>query len=207
MAQTILTPEKSYTFSDYFNFVNPTSEIVAEFGYQFQLQRLDLPKHALPHDALTHLKEDYYKKLPHISLNSEAAKREFYISPLLLKLLDYVNMQIDVEYSLQVNQQLKGTIDYVLRAPQNLIVVEAKNADLEKGFSQLAVELIAMDQYIEDGPETLYGTVTVGDVWRFGTLARTTKTITKDIDAYLVPTHIELLFTTLLGVLTRTSGE
>lgn len=46
-----------------------------------------------------------------------------------------------------VNEQLKSTLDYYLQSQdQELLVIEAKNADMQRGFTQLAVELIAVDQ-------------------------------------------------------------
>jgi hypothetical protein len=36
-------------------------------------------------------------------------------------------------------------------------VVEAKNADLAKGFTQLAVELIAIDQWLDSPAPDIYG--------------------------------------------------
>ncbi|MGH9847150.1 MAG: hypothetical protein ACREEM_51295 [Blastocatellia bacterium] len=33
--------EKSYTFADYFELANPTEEIVAEFGYGYELTNLE----------------------------------------------------------------------------------------------------------------------------------------------------------------------
>jgi hypothetical protein len=55
-----------------------------------------------------------------------------------------------------------------------MLVVEAKQGDLQRGFNQLAVELIALDRWMEEEPEptTLWGAVSVGDVWRFGFLER-----------------------------------
>ena len=51
---------------------------------------------------------------------------------LLLELLDYVEANIDIEYPLSVDQQLKGNIDYVIRSTRDLIIIEAKNADTIK---------------------------------------------------------------------------
>ena len=140
--------------------------------------------------------------MPHISLNSEAAKREFFISPLLLELLDYISVDIDVEYPLNVHEQLKGNIDYVVSSSKAFIILEAKNADMEKGFTQLAVELIAMDICLEDDEENfIYGAITTGDVWRFGVLDRSGKTISKDIDAFVIPPDLEKLFSVFFGIL------
>ena len=200
MKRQILEEGKSYTFSDYFDLSNPTKEIVAEFGYQFRLKKVDLPRS--PFDgSLEKLKNNFYKKLPHISLNSETAKREVLVAPVLLELLDFIEIDIDIEYPLNVSNQLKGNIDYFIRSSGNLVVIEAKKADLERGFSQLSVEMIAVDQYIEEIDYPIYGAVTVGDLWRFGVLDRKEKLISKDIDSYRVPSDLEELFSVLMGIL------
>ncbi len=85
-------------------------------------------------------------------------------------------------------------------------MIEAKNADLERGFTQLAVELIAMDKHLktmEDKANRLYGAVTVGDVWRFGVLDRANIKVFKNIDTVSVPTDLEELFSILMGILTK----
>lgn len=202
MKHPILKENKNYTFADYFDLSYSTKDIVAELGYQFRLEKLALPCASIvDNEKVTQLKENLYKKLPHISLNSEMAKREFLISPLLFLLLDYVEFDINVEYSVNVNEKLKGNIDYLLRSAHNFIVVEAKNADLEKGFTQLAAELIAFSQYSENDKELLYGAVTVGNIWQFGLLDAKNKILHKDIDAFLVPADLEKLFAVLLGIL------
>lgn len=200
MKKQILEDGKSYTFSDYFDLSNPTREIIAEFDYKFRLAKIDLPGHSLE-KSLEKLKETFYKKLPHISLNSETAKREVLIAPVLLELLDFVEINIDIEYPLNVSSHLKGNIDYFIRSSGNLLVVEAKKADMERGFSQLAVEMIAVDKYIEETDAPIYGAVTVGDLWRFGVLDRKEKLISKDIDSYRVPSDLEELFSVFVGIL------
>jgi hypothetical protein len=81
------------------------------------------------------------------------------------------------------------------------VVIEAKKADMERGFSQLAVEMIAVDKYIEETDAPIYGAVTVGDLWRFGVLDRKEKLILKDIDSYRVPSDLEELFSVFVGIL------
>lgn len=174
---------------------------MAEFGYQFKLRKINLPRIQPQQLSLEKLKQTFYKKLPHVSLNSEAAKREFFVSPLLLELLDYIEIDIDVEYNLNVNQCLKGSVDYLLRGKHSFLVIEAKNADLDREFTQLAVELIAAAQLLESDDNLLYGAVTIGDVWRFGVLDKERQIIYKDIDAFLVPGSLEDLFSVLLGIL------
>ena len=201
MSSTILQPNRSYTFSDYFNLANPTREIVAEFDYTFVVKKLELPSSPLPPGKLDDLRRQFYQKLPSISLNSEAAKREFLVSPLIFELLDYVDFSVDVEYPLHINERLRGSVDYLIRAAQNLIVIEAKNADMDRGFTQLAVEMIALDHFVPVGEAPIYGAITVGDIWRFGTLNRQTRIISRDIDAFLVPADLDDLFAVLIGIL------
>jgi hypothetical protein len=201
MKKSILRKDKKYTFSDYFELNNPTREILNEFGYQYNFEKLTLPKTKRQIGSLERLANTYEKKLPFISLNSEIAKREFYIAPLLLELLDYLNAEINVEYPLDAGENLSGTIDYLIRSSGNMVIIEAKKGDLEKGFNQLAVELIAMDRCEDLSFKALYGAVTLGDIWRFGVLLRDEKILKKDMDAYIIPSDLEMLFSTLLGIL------
>ena len=202
MHKAILQKDKSYTFSDYFHLAYPTKDIVAEFGYVYDLRKIPLPHGDLT-DTLHKLKATFYKKLPRISLTSEAAKREVLVAPILLELMEYIEVNLDIEYPVYVNEWLKGDDDYLLQSTQEFVVVEAKNADLEKGFSQLAVELIAMEQYLEEYHQPiLYGAVTVGNIWQFGSLEREHKRISKDIDTFRIPLDVDELFNILIGILT-----
>lgn len=200
MGRSILTPGEQYSFSYYFKLSYPTKDIVAEFGYGYELTKLSLPRGRLT-GTLEKLQQTFYKKLPHISLTSEAAKREVLVAPIVLELLDYIEMDVDIEYPVYVSDWLNGNIDYFMHSSQDFVVVEAKNSDLERGFSQLAVELIAMEQFRDDQREKIYGAVTVGDMWRFGMLDRDAKKIIKDIDSFRVPLDLEELFQVFIGIL------
>lgn len=202
MRKPIFEPNKSYDFSDYFYLSGTTKQIVAEFGYQFSMETLRLPVASLENVSLDRLKQSYIKKNPLVSLDNETARREFFVSPLFLELLDYVETEIAIEHQLDYDEKLKGKIDYLLRAQNKFVVVEAKFADMEHGFTQLAVEMIAVDKYYEDEKtDFIYGAVTVGDVWRFGILNRESKIVYKDIVVYSLPTQLEELFAILLGIL------
>ena len=202
MRKPIIDKNKSYNFSDYFNLNLPTEQVVAEFDYKFSIENLELPKASLDNIPLSSLKAEYARKMQFVSLQNETARREFFISPLFFRLLDYVETRIEIEYNLDFNSLLKGKIDYFLHAQRNFVVVEAKFADMENGFTQLAVEMIAVDKYYEDEKsQFVYGAVTVGDIWRFGALDRANKIIFRDIGAYTIPTNLEELFAILLGIL------
>ncbi|MFN8490899.1 MAG: hypothetical protein U0350_25120 [Caldilineaceae bacterium] len=206
MSKPILRSDRSYAFADYFELNYPTEDIVAELGYQYTLTQLMLPVGQI--DANTEpLKAKFYKQLPHVSLTSETARREVLVAPILLELLDYLTLKIDIEYPVYVNERLKGNIDYLVRSTDAFVVVEAKKADMEKGFTQLAVELIAMDQYMDMADDPIYGAVTVGDLWRFGVLRRQAKLIEKDIESFRVPADLDALFQVLVGILQPASNK
>lgn len=200
MGQSILRAGRSYTFSDYFDLAYPTEEVVAEFGYRSELRKLLLPRAGLTRSP-DQLQATLYRRLPHISLTSETARREALVAPILMELLDHLEAKLDIEYPLYVSQQLRGNLDYLVRSQEQFIVVEAKKADMERGFTQLAVELIALDQRAEGPSERIYGAITVGDIWRFGVLDRAQKIILKDIDLFRVPMDLADLFKVLLGIL------
>lgn len=79
-------------------------------------------------------------------------------------------------------------------------MVAAKRDDLTRGFTQLAVQMIALAM-VENAPSTIYGAVTMGSFWIFGTLDSQTRHITQDIGGYQVPDDIETLIRILAGIL------
>lgn len=204
MKSSIFKPGKKYTFSDYFDFNYPTEQIVAEFGYTFALQVLTLPELTNYNPAaILALQATYYKILPQITFTSEIAKREFLIAPLLLEIVKATEVKIFVEYPLDIDEHLSGVLDYLMRAEHELLVIEAKKGDIDKGFNQLAAELIALDKYEEREDQLLYGAITLGDIWRFGILNRTTKHLMKDIHSYRIPEDTECVFRILMGIMTN----
>jgi hypothetical protein len=165
MKKSIFKENKKYTFSDYFEMNYLTKEIVGEFGYSFAFEVIELPKYKdYDKHFVKTLQETFYTVFPKITLNSEMAKREFLVAPLLLEIARTTNTAINVEYSLDIDDKLSGFLDYFLIANQDLIIIEAKKKDIDNGFNQLAVELIALDKYEEENEEIeiLYGAVTLG---------------------------------------------
>jgi len=204
MKKKILTKERRYTFSDYFDLNNPTDEIVEELGYSFSYEVLDLPR-SNNYNVLDvkRLQDTFYTIYSKVIINSEIAKREFLIAPILVELAKNTDSKINVEYPIEVNDKLCGSLDYLIRSRQELIVIEAKKGDLDKGFTQLSAELIALDKY--EGTNVgkiLYGAITIGDVWKFGLLDRCRQHITKDIDSYAVPGNLETILSILVGIVT-----
>ncbi|MGK7931518.1 MAG: hypothetical protein AB4041_08795 [Microcystaceae cyanobacterium] len=108
-----------------------------------------------------------------------------------------------IEYPININDKLNGIIDYLIKSQQKLIVIviEAKKGDIDRGFNQLADEMVALDHY-EENPNLsqLYGALTIGEVWRFAILQRQEKTIIKDINLYRFPQDIQEILSILLGI-------
>lgn len=201
MAQPIFPEEMAYTFAEYFKMNVDIEDLLAHFGYRFQSHKHDLPHTSHSLDRLAELSVRIGESLPYLSLSSDIARREFLIAPIIIDVVHYTHAKVKVEYPLNVSDQLKGTLDYYLRARTNLLIVEAKNADIQKGFTQLAVELIALDAWIESETPTLYGAVSMGSIWQFGILDRQRKEVIQDLNLFRVPADLEELLRILVGIL------
>jgi len=203
MIVPMIREKTSYTFSDFFNMGIEAEDVAAYFGYAFQARNVTLPKTTRLLERVNDLKNRIEEGMPYVSFINEAARREFLIAPVLLELVHYTHTKIKVEYPITVNDQLKGTLDYYLQAKNNLLVIEAKNGDLTRGFAQLTVELIALDQWGKTETPTLFGAVSMGDIWRFGILDRPSKALTQDLNLFRVPADLDELMSILVGILER----
>lgn len=197
----IIQPEQSYTFSDYFKLNFAPQDILAYFGASLQRRSLKLPHYNGPLDRLSELKDRIEESLPRVSLTSEMARREFLIAPVLTDVLHYTKAMLNVEYPVAVSNQLKGSLDYLLQNDQTFLVIEAKNEDLERGFVQLAVELIALDQWIDSEQPMLQGAISTGNIWQFGQFNRQSREVTQDLDLYRVPADLDDLLRILVRIL------
>ena len=110
-----------------------------------------------------------------------------------------MNVKCESNIRSELSNILKGNLDYFLQLENYFVVIEAKNDDLTRGFTQLAVELIALSQVEEQ--DIYYGAVTIGDVWRFGKLDRIQQIITQDIKLFRVPDDLDDLARVIVGIL------
>lgn len=198
----IIQRDRSYTFADYFKLNFAPQDILAYFNVTLQRRSLSLPRYTGTLDRLTDLKNRIEESLPRLSLTTEIARREFLIAPVLMDVLHYTQATLNVEYPIVVNNQLKGSLDYLLQNGQFFLVIEAKNEDLERGFVQLAIELIALDQWIESEQPLLQGAISTGNIWQFGQFDRQSCTVTQDLNLYRVPADLEDLLRILVEILT-----
>jgi hypothetical protein len=201
-AMNILTPQQPYTFSKIFDLKIEADELVAEFGYTLQRTALNLPQYSGELDRLEELRSRIQEVLPYVSLVNETARREVLISRVVLELVHYTKAQLRIEYPIKVTEQLQGYLDYLIRTKTELLVIEAKREDLDYGFTQLAAEMIALDQW-EKTPaqDILLGVVTTGKIWQFGRLDRVRKHIEQGLEQYRVPEDLDSVMRILVAAL------
>lgn len=203
----ILDPNRSYTFSNYFELNVDVFDLVAEFDYSLVRTQLRLPQFSGQLEQVDALRERIEAILPYVDLVNETARREIFIAPIVSELVRITRARLSIEYPLQVNSRLQGSLDYYLRTHTHLLVIEAKQADLTRGFTQLAMELIALDQWTELTQSDLLGAVTTGNIWQFGILHRQFKQIEQGLNLYRVTEDIEVVMRILLATLKPNTDE
>ena len=121
----------------------------------------------------------------------------------MFEVCSLVNQKIKIEYAVNVSNWLRGNLDYLIQSESQLLVIEAKNADIARGFVQLGAELIALDQWTNSTAPRVYGAVTTGDVWKFGFLDRSSRILYRDTNVYAVPANLALRVSILLGIIVK----
>lgn len=134
-----------------------------------------------------------------VSINTEKARSEMIISPILLELRRKFNCEISlfsgVDFTVDAQQGLNGFCDFIIssskeqlfvRAPV-ITLVETKNENLRSGFGQCIAEMIAAQLFNEqqgNAIQTIYGVVTIGTIWQFFKL--TENIISIDLSEYYI---------------------
>ena len=126
--------------------------------------------------------------------NSEKARSELIISPILVDLRRQLHEQINlfsgVDFTVDETQGLSGICDFIItKSPEILAitapvitVVEAKKENINAGLGPCAAEMIAAQIFNQQSKEKLgenianinviYGVVTTGSIWQFLTLQK-----------------------------------
>ncbi|MCM0589187.1 MAG: hypothetical protein HEQ19_08845 [Gloeotrichia echinulata CP02] len=135
-----------------------------------------------------------------IAVDTEKARSEVIINPVLLEVRRIFNQQISVfsgeEFNVDASIGLNGVCDFLIsRSPEQLtveapaiVIVEAKKSDLKSGLGQCIAEMVAAQRFNEAKGKTItavYGTVTSGTQWRFLKLEE--QTVTIDLMDYSLP--------------------
>jgi hypothetical protein len=199
MTTKILNPDETYTFSKYFELKIEAKDLAKEFGFSFERKRLNLPQYAGELDRVEQTQSRIDEILPYVSLTNESARREWLVSPVLRDLIYYTKVEIRIEYPIKVSKYLQGNLDYFLESSNQILIVEAKKADLEFGMTQLVSQLVTLDQWQEDPKQTYFiGAVTTGVIWQFAYLHRQSKHIEQGLETYRVPDDLDSLMRILV---------
>ena len=141
-----------------------------------------------------------------IAVDTEKARSEVIINPMLLEVRRILNSSISVfsgeEFNVDASVGLNGVCDFLLcRSPEQLtveapaiIIVEAKKSDIKSGIGQCIAEMVAAQRFNEARGEpitTVYGTVSSGTQWRF--LKLEGQTVTIDLTDYPLPPIEQIL--------------
>jgi hypothetical protein len=117
-----------------------------------------------------------------LNINTEKARSEMVIAPILVEVREQCGHRISLFSGTELNVDseagLVGVCDFLfslsplqmaVEAPL-LVVVEAKNENIQRGTVQCAAEMVAaqlFNRQQENPLETVYGAVTTGSQWRF----------------------------------------
>ncbi|GCL40866.1 hypothetical protein H6F39_02030 [Anabaena sp. FACHB-1250] len=134
-----------------------------------------------------------------VSINTEKARSEMIISPILLEVRRNLNNEISlfsgVDFNVDNQQGLNGFCDFLIslskeqlfiRAPI-ITLVESKNENLKLGLAQCIAEMLAaqlFNQQKQNAIKIVYGAVTIGTIWQF--LKLEDKTISIDLTEYYI---------------------
>ncbi len=139
----------------------------------------DIPE-ALPSSHLqTTLNENLFLAT---AINTEKARSELIIAPVLLEVRRMFNFQIGFfsgsEFNVDLQAGLSGYCDYILTASKEsyeirtpvVTLVEAKNESIKSGLGQCLAEMVAAQLFNQRNGEaiqSIYGAVTTGTDWKF----------------------------------------
>ncbi|NEO84018.1 MAG: hypothetical protein F6J87_07140 [Spirulina sp. SIO3F2] len=174
-------------------------QVKAKFELTIQEDRplFTEPPQVQPSQLLQQLLQDYLPLA--LAMNSEKARSEFIIAPILADVRHHVTQPISLfsgkEFNVDAEKNLTGFCDFLLsKSKEQLfieapvaIIVEAKNENIIGGLGQCAAAMIAAQifnqNYGQVVPE-IYGGVTTGNVWRF--LRLIDHTLEIDSDEYYI---------------------
>ncbi|GAA6615562.1 hypothetical protein [Scytonema sp. NUACC26] len=116
------------------------------------------------------------------AINTEKARGELVIFPVLLEVKRKMNSQISIfsgkEFTVDPEQGLNGNPDFLISRSREqffisapvMTLVEAKNQDINSGLGQCGAEMLAAQIYNAKNNKSInviYGCVTTGVLWRF----------------------------------------
>lgn len=164
------------------------------------------------------LKETLAYNLPlALASNSEKARSELIISPILIELRkqlqDKINIFSGIEFNVESEKGLTGVCDFIISdSPEQLFIsapvvtlVEAKKENINAGLGQCVAEMIAAQIFNERSKNeisAIYGTVTTGTNWRF--LKLEGNVINIDLSEYYLRDIEKILGILAMGISSKT---
>jgi hypothetical protein len=148
-----------------------------------------------------------------VANNTEKARSEMIVTPILLDLKKNLSTQISlfsgVEFNVDVEKGLIGFCDFIIsHSPEQLFVnapvimlVEAKNDNIKNGLGQCVAEMLAaqlFNQREQNEIQKIYGVVTTGTIWQF--LSLKDKTVEIDLKEYHLPEIDKILGILSMGL-------
>lgn len=176
------------SYSDFKNL----SKVQSEFNINLQENRklfTEIPP-VTPSKYLVETLEEYFPLAT--AINTEKARSEFLIAPILAEVRRQVNYQISLfsgtEFNVDIDKGLSGYCDYLISCSTEqyfinvpvITIVEAKNENIKGGLGQCIAEMIAAQIFNEreNNPiKIIYGVVSSGTTWKFLTLENNTVSI------------------------------
>jgi len=161
---------------------------------EFTFQKLETDLHLLIEEA------DLYSTIPPVEIsspfadilkenvplalviNTEKARSEFIIAPVLVELRKTLNHRISlfsgIEFNVDPQKGLNGVCDFIISAsPKQILmtapiinIVEAKNENIKSGIPQCVAEMYAAQLFNKAKSSEMpyiYGVVTTGSSWKF----------------------------------------
>ncbi len=134
-----------------------------------------------------------------IAINSEKAKSEFLIAPILGEVRRQLDFKVSLfsgkDFTVDISRGLNGFCDFILSASIEqyfidapvLTIIEAKNDNIIAGLGQCIAAMVAaqiFNQQQGNGIDKIYGAVTNGTIWKFLTLEE--KTVCIDLIEYYI---------------------
>jgi len=158
------------------------SKVKKAFGLQID-EQIDLFADIPPLSCSELLTSTLQENLPlAIAINTEKARSELIIMPVLLELRRRSNVPISLfsgsEFNIDIEQGLAGFCDYIVSKSKEQLtinfpivaIVEAKNENIKGGLGQCIAEMFAAQLFNhQEGNSiaTIYGAVTTGELWKF----------------------------------------
>ena len=179
-------------------------------------ENLDLFAEVQPISPSELLSQTLKETIPLVSaINTEKARSELIITPILLEVRRQLNYQISlfsgIDFNVDTQKGLSGFCDFILTKSTEqyfisspvVTIVEAKNENIKIGLGQCAAEMIAaqiFNQQESSEIKAIYGAVTTGVAWKF--LKLEGETIFIDLNDYYIKEVSKIL-----GILSFTFGN